>query len=57
MTQKKSIKRTPHWSFSVVKTRPRKTNKTASKSGLRVKILIMKLIENNILEGNLTVFF
>jgi len=41
----------------VVKTCPRKTNKTASKSGLIVKILIMKLIENNILEGTSSLFF
>jgi len=46
-----------HWLFSAVKIRLRKTNETALKSVFRVKILIMKFIENNIWEGTSSVFF
>jgi len=47
----KYVKRTLHWLFSAVKTCLRKTNETALKSGIRVKILIIKFIEKNVWEG------
>lgn len=41
------IKRTLYRPFSIVNTCPRKANETALNSGFRVKIRIVKFIENN----------